>query len=65
VGSNVNGCEDDDRPSGGLVEGDVLVKGDDLIERCATEEGNEIAADGEEDEDDVNVEDKGSSTGDS
>jgi hypothetical protein len=37
------------------MEGEVLVKGDDVVQRCATEEGDEIAADGEKDEDDINM----------
>lgn len=37
------------------MEGEVLVKGDDVVEGCATEEGYEIAADGEKDEDNINM----------
>ncbi len=37
------------------MEGDVLVKGNNLVKGRATEEGDEIAADGEKDEDDVNM----------
>jgi len=55
VCDNVDDGADNDRPGGGLMESDILVKGDDLVERCATEEGDKIAADGEEDEDDINV----------
>jgi hypothetical protein len=47
VGEHVHGGADDDRPGGGLMESDVLVKGDDLVEGSATEEGDKIAADGE------------------
>ena len=43
------------------MESDILVKGDNLVERCATKEGNRIAADREEDEDDINVEGGGTS----
>ena len=46
---------DDNRPGGGLMEGDVFVKGDELVKRCATKERDEIAADGEKDEDDINM----------
>jgi hypothetical protein len=55
VRENMNDSADDDRPSSGLMEGDVLVKGDDVVQRRATEEGDEIAADGEKDEDDINM----------
>jgi len=65
VRDNVNDGADNDRPGGSLMESDTLVKGDDLVERCATKEGDKIAADGEEDEDDINVEDKGGGTGNS
>lgn len=44
-----------DRPGGGLMERDVLVEGNDLVKRCTTEEGDKIAADGEQDEDDINM----------
>jgi hypothetical protein len=64
VSDHVDDSADDDRPGSGFVEGDVLVKGDDLVERCATEEGDKVAADGEQDEDDIDVQDKGSGTGD-
>ena len=46
---------EDNRPRGGLMEGDVLVKGNDLVKGCATKEGDEIATDGEKDEDDINM----------
>ena len=65
VRDNVDDGADNNRPGSGLVESDVLVKGDDLVEGCATEEGDKIAADGEEDEDDIDVQYKGSRTGDS
>ena len=45
----------DNRPGGGLMEGDVLVKRNELVKRCATKERDEIAADGEKDEDDINM----------
>jgi len=64
VRDNVNDGADNNRPGSGLVEGNILVKGDDLVERCATEEGDELASDGEEDEDDIDVQNKGSGTGD-
>lgn len=55
VRSNMHGSANDDRPCGGLMEGKVLVKGDDVVEGCTTKEGDEIAADGEKDEDDINM----------
>jgi hypothetical protein len=65
VGGDVEGGEEDDGPCGCLVEGDVLVEGDEVVERRATEEGDEVAADGEEDEDDVDMKDEcGGTSGD-
>lgn len=64
VRNHVDDSADNDRPGSGFVERNVLVKGDDLVERCATEEGDKVAADGEEDEDNIDVQDKGSGTGD-
>ena len=55
VCDNVDDGAGNDRPGGGLMESNILVKGDDLVERCATKEGDKIAADGEENEDDINV----------
>lgn len=45
-------------PCGGLVEGDVLVKRNDIAERGPSEERYEVTADGEENEDDIDVEDE-------
>lgn len=58
VREDVDGGADDDGPCGRLVKGDVLVEGDDIVERGAAEERDEVAADGKEDEDDVDVEDE-------
>ena len=58
VGGDVHDRADNDRPGGRLMEGDVLVEGDDIVKGGAAEEGNEVAADGEEDECDVDVEDQ-------
>lgn len=41
---------EDDRPGDRFVESNVLVERDGVVERCASEEGDEVAADGEEDE---------------
>ena len=60
----MHGCEEDDRPCGGLVKGDVLVERNDMVEGCAAEEGDKVAADGEKDEDDVDMEDESSRTSD-
>jgi hypothetical protein len=55
VRSNMHDSAGDDRPCGSLMEGKVLVKGDDVVERCTAKEGDEIAADGEKDEDNINM----------
>ena len=57
-------CPDDDRPTCGFVQGEVLVEGDDVVQWCLSEERNEIAADREEDEDDVDMKQERCSTGD-
>ena len=64
VRDDVHDGANNDGPCCGLVERDVLVEGNDLVEGSATEDGDEVSADGEEDEDDVHVEDKRSGTGD-
>jgi hypothetical protein len=64
VGENVHDGADDNGPGCGDVECDVLVKGDDLVERSAAEEGDKVAADGKENENDIDVEDQGGRTGD-
>ena len=61
---DVDNGTNDDSPTCGFVEGDVLVKRNDFIQGGAANEGDEVATDGEEDEDDVHVEDKRSGTGD-
>ena len=58
VRSDVHKRAGDDRPCGGLVECDVLVEGNEVVERCAADEGDEVAADGEQDEDDIDVKHK-------
>jgi hypothetical protein len=52
-----------DRPCRGLVEGDVLVKRNDVVEGGAAQDGDEVAADGKEDEDDIDVENECGRTG--
>jgi hypothetical protein len=54
----------DDGPCSGFVEGNVLVEGDNIIKGGSTKQGNEVAADGEKDEDNIDVENKGSGTSD-
>ena len=51
-------------PSYCLVEGNVLVEGDDVVQRCATEERDEVTANRQEDEDHVDMEDESGSTSD-
>lgn len=53
----------DDRPSDHLMESDVLIEGDNVVERRAPEDGDEVPADGEEDEDHIDVQDERSRTG--
>lgn len=36
MGSDVNDCEHDDGPSGGLVKGDIFIKRNELVKRCLT-----------------------------
>lgn len=64
VGDDVDDGADDDGPTGGFVEGYVFVEGDDIVEGSATDEGDEGAADGEEDESDVDMEGESGGTGD-
>jgi hypothetical protein len=45
--------EEDDGPSGCDVEFDTVIEWDNIIECRLAEEGNEVAADWEKDEDDV------------
>ena len=61
---DVNTGANDDGPCSGLVKSNVLVEGDDIIKGCAAEEGDEVAADGEEDEYHINMQYKCGATGD-
>jgi hypothetical protein len=47
--------EEDDGPGDKLVEGDVLVEGNDVVKRRAAGHGDEVPAHGEEDKSYVNV----------
>ena len=55
VRHDMHDSTNDNRPGGGLMEGDVLVKGNELVKGCATEQRDEIAADGEKDEADIDM----------
>jgi hypothetical protein len=47
VGERVYNTANDDSPASGFVECDVLVERDDVAERCAPNDRDEISADGE------------------
>ena len=64
VSGNVDACPEDDGPSGGLVERDVLVERNVVIQRRAADEGDEVTADWQQDEDDIDVQDERSTTSD-
>jgi hypothetical protein len=64
VRQDMDDGENDDGPCCRLVEGDVLVEGDDVVQRGAAEQRDEVSADGEQDEDDVHVQYKGGRTSD-
>lgn len=53
----------DDRPGGSLVEGDVLVERNDVIQGCLTQQGDEVPANREQDEGDVDMKNQGRSPG--
>ena len=55
VCSNMHDSADHNRPAGSFVEGDVLAKGNELVKGRATKKRDEIAADGEKDEEDINI----------
>jgi hypothetical protein len=46
VREDVDNGEEDDGPGNRFVESDVLIEGDDIVERCTPEEGDEVTADG-------------------
>lgn len=46
------------------MEGDVLVEGDEVVERRAADHGDEVAADWEQNEDHIDVKHERSRTGD-
>jgi len=64
VGDSVNDRPEDDRPGGGLVEGDVLVEGNDIVQRSAAQHGDKASAHGEQDKGDVDMQNESGSTSD-
>lgn len=52
----------DNGPGGRLVEGDVLVERNVVVEGRLADEGNEVAADRQQDEDHIDVENERSGT---
>jgi hypothetical protein len=63
VGKNVDDTANNNRPCRRLVEGDVFVEGDDVVQRCPSEERDEVTANREEDEDDVDVQNESGGSG--
>ena len=64
MGEGVNERPEDDGPGGGLVEGDVLVEGNDVVQRGPAQHGDEVPAYREQDEGDVDMENESGSTSD-
>ena len=62
VSGNMDNREQDHGPCGCFVEGDVFVKRNELVQWGPTKEGDEIATDGQKDEDDIGVENESSRT---
>lgn len=56
--------EEGEGEAGELMERDILFEGDDMVEGRSPEEGDQVAADGQEDEGDIDVEDEGGGTSD-
>lgn len=55
VSRNVYNCEYDHGPRCCFVEGDVFVEGNELVQRGPTKERDEVAADGQKNEDDIGM----------
>lgn len=55
VCGNMNDSSNHDGPGSGFVESDVLVERNDIVERCAAQEGDEVAADRQQNEGHVDV----------
>ena len=64
VGGDVHNGAKDDGPCSSFVEGDVFIEGNVVVQRGATQERDEIAADGQKNKYNVDMEDEGSGTGD-
>ena len=64
VGGNVDNREEDHGPRSCFVEGDVFVKRNELVQWCPTKKGDEIATDGQKDENDIGVENESGRTSD-
>lgn len=58
VGDDVDDSAEDNGPRGRLVESNVLIEGDVVVERGAADKRDEVAADGQQDEDDIDVQDE-------
>ena len=63
VGTNMHRGEDDNGPGGGDVELDVIIERNDIVQRCLAEERDEVPANWEQNEDDIEMEDEGGGTG--
>jgi hypothetical protein len=64
VSTNVHRGEDDNRPGGGDVELDVIIERNDIVQGRLAEEGDEVSANWEKNEDDIEMEDECGGTGD-
>jgi hypothetical protein len=62
VCERVDKTPDEDRPAGSFVQGEIFVERNDGANGRAAQNRDEVAANGEEDEDDVNVQQHGSRT---
>ena len=63
MGDDVNDSPKNDGPSGGLVEGDILVERDNVTQGCTTQQGDKIPAHGKKNKSNINVEDEGGGPG--
>ena len=64
VGCNVDCGEDNDGPCSRNVELDVIIKRNDIVQWGLAEEGDEVPANWEQDEDNIEMEDERGGTGD-
>jgi len=62
MSTNMDNCEYNYGPRRRFVEGDVFVERNELVQWGPTKEGDEIATDGQKDEDDVGVQHESSRT---